>query len=340
MSILNQLRNNTKHLDLLFVEDDEELRSKMNEFFSVLFRQVDTAENGEAGLQAYNKKLEASNKPYDLVITDVNMPKMNGIDMIKAIHEQEPNQPIIVMSAHDETDYLLKLLRLGIGSFILKPASHEVLLKTLYSVTQAIINEQLVVRHYKEIEQLNTELSLAKEALEQSNDQLREKNIALEKSLHILEGVRHKQLLDSTPVDSPKQQAETPAKPTDKIDDKNLDTIDAVINDISTTYRYKGLTDESLVRLSDEIHEHATALEAFNGLKAAMLKLSENCRQRPQCTSSEELERIFSMLESFFFIYSRWFNGIHAMDQEHIENYSHSMAKDIEVLIDVWNCKI
>jgi YesN/AraC family two-component response regulator len=342
MSLLTQLRNHTQHLKILYVEDDLDLRSKMNDFFSALFAQVDLAENGRKGLEQFTRHIEAGNDPYDIIITDVNMPKMNGIDMIKEIYATHPRQPVIVMSAHDETDYLLKLLNIGVNSFILKPAPHDVLIKTLYGVADMIINQKLVARHYHEIEKLNSELSLAKEALEKSNDELREKNIALEKSLRIIEGIHHRDQLqrpvDYTPVK--RKHPEEPTKPADDTIPLKLQAIDEIIDEISQTYLYKGIADSSLISLSDAIRHYADDLHERKILQAALFKLAEHCGHQPGCTSSEELERTFSMLESFFFIYKKWHKEWANMKDVQFERFCESMAKDIDVLIDVWECRV
>lgn len=115
-------------LDLLYVEDDPVLRSEMAFFFEPFFSRIDMASNGKEGLERYNEHF------YDLVITDINMPVMNGIEMIEHIREINLDQKIIAISAHNESDILINLIQSGVSSFILKPVIQENVLKVLYSV--------------------------------------------------------------------------------------------------------------------------------------------------------------------------------------------------------------
>jgi len=77
-------------LDVFFVEDNHELRLQMEGMFSELFKNVEIAEHGQIGLEKYKKRLAQKQSAYDLIITDINMPVMNGIEMIHAINEINP----------------------------------------------------------------------------------------------------------------------------------------------------------------------------------------------------------------------------------------------------------
>ena len=83
----SQLFEYTKKLSVLFVEDNEELQAQMENIFKTLFKDVQVASNGQIGIDVYTQKHSNAKEPFDLVITDINMPIMNGIDMIKEIYE-------------------------------------------------------------------------------------------------------------------------------------------------------------------------------------------------------------------------------------------------------------
>ena len=104
---------------LLFVEDEEDLINIISATLVKLRANFVTARNGQHALEVLDK-----NNDVDVIITDINMPIMNGLDMIKAIRNS--NKPykdvqIIIMSAHTETEYLDSAKALGIEEYLLKP---------------------------------------------------------------------------------------------------------------------------------------------------------------------------------------------------------------------------
>jgi YesN/AraC family two-component response regulator len=348
MDLIKQLYLYSKDLDILFVEDDEELRNQMEGMFHELFNSVATAEDGKVGLAKYKDRIETNNKPYDLVITDINMPEMNGIEMIHAIYEVYPMQPVIVVSAHNESDYLMELLYIGINSFLIKPVKHQELITTLYKATKVIVNERLIEEHYKEIEELNARLSIQSEELKKSNEQMHEKNIALEKSMRIIEGMRHKDDLHrqigvsikaSKGPDTKEEYLDTPTNGSHSY----LSKIEEIISIIAQEYPNRKIEDNSLQELSATVNDYASSLpkeKHYNNLAAALEELGRTLASHPKSSSMKELDRILTMLESFFFIYTKWQKEWKNIDSGKFEIFSDSIEKEIRMLIDVWNCKI
>lgn len=110
-----QLREEARDISVLYVEDDRELRQNTARLLSSFFPSVELAENGAEGLKKYGSRI------FDLVITDINMPVMNGVKMAEQIKTNNAKQVIIVISAHDEARYLLELINMGVDHFVLKP---------------------------------------------------------------------------------------------------------------------------------------------------------------------------------------------------------------------------
>jgi two-component system, cell cycle response regulator len=102
-------------LTLLFVEDEERTRARVT---TVLARRVTNllvAENGEKGLVLYNKY-----KP-DVLLTDLNLPDISGLSLISKIRENDPKLEIVIITAHNESDYLLEAIEQGVSNFLIKP---------------------------------------------------------------------------------------------------------------------------------------------------------------------------------------------------------------------------
>ncbi len=96
------------------------------ELYRDIFKQIDLAEDGVCGLEMYKQK------NYDLVISDINLPRMNGVQMLKEILEIDRLQPIIVISAYSEIEYLTKLDGMKIEHFLTKPVSSKNMLLAIY----------------------------------------------------------------------------------------------------------------------------------------------------------------------------------------------------------------
>lgn len=130
MTELNELIAQTKQKKVLYVEDDKDICKNVSDLLKNIFLLVDTALDGQEGLEQYK------NGVYDLVITDIKMPRMNGISMIQEIQKINKNQKIIITTAHDEAEYQTKFEVLGISDILQKPITFESLLKLLKDITK------------------------------------------------------------------------------------------------------------------------------------------------------------------------------------------------------------
>jgi len=130
-----ELLQYTKELSLLFAEDHTELRENTTEILKNFFKTVDSVENGEEALKLYKEKFQ-KNETYDLVLTDIQMPKMDGVELTQKVYEINSSQTVVVLSAHDESDYLLPLINLGIEQFIKKPIDYQELLRVLLNIAK------------------------------------------------------------------------------------------------------------------------------------------------------------------------------------------------------------
>lgn len=140
---LKKLYTISNSLDVLYVEDDKLLQSKVQLILKDLFHTVDCSDDGSLGLEQYNKYYEEYASYYDLVITDIQMPKINGIDLSKAIRKINKDQTIIVISAHDDSDYLIEFIDIGINKFIKKPFDFGNLIESLLNILESKNNDKI-----------------------------------------------------------------------------------------------------------------------------------------------------------------------------------------------------
>lgn len=135
----------TQKLNILYIEDDAVLLKETSENFKSMFSKVDTAIDGEEGLKKYLYFFQVNSKYYDIVITDINMPKLNGVELIKKIYIENEKQSIIVISAHNESEYLLDLVNLGIEQFLIKPHAYNTTLDVLYKTASKILKSSKTI---------------------------------------------------------------------------------------------------------------------------------------------------------------------------------------------------
>lgn len=147
-----KLKELTKEMSVLYVEDDQLIREEVGKFLSRLFATVDLAEDGQEGLELYK------NGNYDIVISDINMPKMNGIEMSKSIFKEEPNQSIVIISAHNESEYLLALINSGIEYYALKPINMDKLGEIIYKIIEPKQHDIRADSYQEKIYQKNLKL--------------------------------------------------------------------------------------------------------------------------------------------------------------------------------------
>jgi len=156
-------------LKVLYVEDSEIVRESTCDILEQYFDNLDIAINGEEGLQKYKKFYEEHHTYYDIVITDINMPKLNGIDMIENMLQLNPEANIVVMSAHNESNYLLQLINLGISNFILKPIDITLFQSAISRSIESVINQNKLKSYHEKMKELNLTLLKAKEISENTS---------------------------------------------------------------------------------------------------------------------------------------------------------------------------
>lgn len=105
--------------DILVVDDDDVIRETLDELLSADYS-VQTADTAEAALT----KLEAQG--FDVVLTDISMPGLNGMELLKRVVEKYPGTPVIIISGHSDQDQALSLISSGAFDYLLKPFRLEV----------------------------------------------------------------------------------------------------------------------------------------------------------------------------------------------------------------------
>ena len=132
MTTLKEIKKYTYDLSVLYVEDDKTIRDSMKVLLQLFFKEVDTAVDGEDGLNMFNTKT------YDILITDILMPKIDGIELMKNVRQTNEKIPIIVTTAlPKDGGGNLGFQDLHVDAYIIKPLSSDLLKNAIYSIAKS-----------------------------------------------------------------------------------------------------------------------------------------------------------------------------------------------------------
>jgi C4-dicarboxylate-specific signal transduction histidine kinase len=180
-------------LTILFVEDDPSMQVLFSYLVKGRVDNVISAQDGISGLEAFRK-----HRP-DLVITDIQMPGISGMEMIRTIRTIDPAAPCVILSAYSIPEYFIEAIEIGVQGFLLKPLKKDQLIRLLDQQKSAILAERRLLEQEQrrllaeeELRKLNEELEdrvsrrteeLARENLERSKveQELLSLNRSLEK---------------------------------------------------------------------------------------------------------------------------------------------------------------
>ena len=149
-----------KNFKVLYVEDSVAMQALMKKILINYTKRIYIAKDGEDGLVQYTK-----HKP-DIIISDINMPNMNGLEMAKVIKTSNKNIPIILLTEFEKIENLKEAIELGIKSFVSKPIDKNEIIITLENVARELQNE-LDLKRLTELElqeeKINMMIRLLKE---------------------------------------------------------------------------------------------------------------------------------------------------------------------------------
>ena|GEM_PF-1610255 len=141
---MKELIKFSRKLRVLLVEDNKEVRESTLVMLDNLFDNIVVANDGIDGLKKFTKyeiqQSQKQRKTFDLIISDINMPNMNGIKMCEQIKEIRNDIPIIILSGHNESEYFMKSIKLGVDGYILKPLDLIQFMNVLYKIIKNINN--------------------------------------------------------------------------------------------------------------------------------------------------------------------------------------------------------
>ena len=141
----------SQNLKLLYIEDDVTSRASTLEMLTNFFSDISIAVDGLDGYEQF------THGNFDIILSDINMPKLNGIDMLHRIRDVDKEIPVLFLSAYNEVSYLLDGIKFGVDGYIIKPLELNQFIVSLKKVTDKILlkKENEEYKQYLEREVLN-----------------------------------------------------------------------------------------------------------------------------------------------------------------------------------------
>ena len=135
-----------KNINVLYVEDEEDVREFTSKTIDTIVNSVVVACNGKDGLEKFKE-----NPNINLILTDINMPKMGGLEMCAEIRKINDDIPIVITSAHSDPDFLKKAIDVKVSAYAMKPID-------LYNLIESMIKAMEPIFLRKELENVNHNL--------------------------------------------------------------------------------------------------------------------------------------------------------------------------------------
>lgn len=136
-----------KNITVLYAEDEEAIQEAITETLNLFGINVICAKDGEEGLDIF----KATTK-IDLILSDIKMPKLDGISLVSKIREIDKYIPIILTTAHQETSFLMKSIELNVSAYVLKPIDIYKLEETLIKAIEPIVLQEKLIEKNNKLE--------------------------------------------------------------------------------------------------------------------------------------------------------------------------------------------
>lgn len=121
----NSFFDKLKGMTILYAEDEEGIRKNIADSLSYYCKEIIEASNGQEAYELYEEK-----QP-DIILSDIHMPIMDGLELVKKIRESNREIPIVMITAHTDKEYLLEAVELHMEKYIVKPVDIDELFETL-----------------------------------------------------------------------------------------------------------------------------------------------------------------------------------------------------------------
>lgn len=309
---------------ILYVEDDEDLRNETHLLLKNFFNHIDLAFNGVHALAYYDKH------DYDIIITDIKMPEMDGVSLIEEVFKCNKEQAVVVTSAHDDSHILVNLINLGVNYFLLKPLNLPNFISSLYKICKQIRTEQDLERYTQ--------------ALESKNKELLHINVSLGKAVRALENrYKTKEVQTLPPVEPHAPKSETFTSIKEYMIDTDIAELMELEGDIDSLsvimLLNKRIEEHKLEHLIFKLGRYGSILThypLFNAIGSHISDLSRTLEKTDISNIDEaRLINFLTLLESFVTVLLKWRSELFEDKLDDPNAYDSSLISDLQTMVNI-----
>lgn len=310
----------SRKLNVLYVENNDASRAEILPYLYDFFNEVDEAKDGETAFSMYKSYKEKTSKTYDIIISNIELPKLDGLELGWKVTKINPWQDIIFTSSYNNALKLKKAIQMGARGFLDKPVSVEHLRGIIFKMSKAVYDEKFAEEYYQNIEAANIEL-------EEKNKELENKAISLSIG-------NNEKKLDNESYKLFK--SEISALISSELDEL-LDTQGEI--DLSISKCKKDLDYDAVLSMANHISHYGLILSSYSFFEDASMSFEDLSKIMTSVnlpTDGKNIEQIFMFLESFIYTLSKFQNSLEKLSEQEIRHFKRSIIDELNVISNRW----
>jgi CheY-like chemotaxis protein len=337
-----ELRPFTRDLSILVVEDEEPARQALVSIFGRIFASVDSAVDGKEGLEIYL----ANPTKYDIILTDISMPRMSGTEMIEQIRKENNTIPIIVLSAHNESSRLIELINAGADSFLQKPLGFDSQVDMIYRLAIRACDAKMIRGYILQLEEQNALLLKWEKKIEIQDHVITTK--IWQANQQAVDALVENKSIVTQEIEVDQTQEQEPPQPRHDnadyhsllIDDDVMDLVDLVAdieNYVLLTFQGAKINEDYIDHLVRCFQKFGTIIyryPMFGALAGSVFNLSTGI-DKHRATFVEKQDFVVPFLENLVFVIEKYVADVWKKTASNPHFYDASMINDIETFLAI-----
>lgn len=265
-----QLKTYAHNKRVLIVEDDRITRAILEAFLKEYFSFLAVARNGAEALRIYKRY------KFDLVVSDINLPHVNGLQFIHEVKKQNDEQAILVLSSREDAECLIDLIDLHIDSFVKKPIDSNMIGRNILKIL-----EHQFFKH--EIEDYNNKMIIEHYLRTNSLDSIQERKSIIEKQKYKILEITTKEAIDKIEEKLPKDEKtflELARLKYPKIDD-TINSIFILIDELESNilnilyFRVDEIYLENIARIFSKLYYEINSFDELSQIADRLFQIHE-----------------------------------------------------------------